>query len=394
MRKIVGIFSLILGLAIICTGIFMQIDLNKPKEEKENDIFETKTFKVKRMNKFNIEETCKTYSKIDSYINTVDYTKISFTYPNCVHEYDFTALYKTLKSEDGKISISIRKENENMTKYIKSMQTELAANNYNDIYSESEYSQIFTDKTDSGLEVNLIESNYIYGYAKTPYDVWYIAVDLKNDMILTFEIEVQNNIMSIEAIRELYKSIKVEEKKAEFLNTKTEGKYQVGTLKQNKKGFHDKGYKANLKVSTKYPEVATTSSNLSNSIFEIESVYEKVYAWISLEKESYNKTFEEKMTDEKKYSIQSYYENPLRYRNLQDSGIIKKTINGKEVRYYVFSYDYYLEDAKEKSDTQYLSEIFYEIEPGFYYKIYLNTKNILINEALISDFLNFTVEEY
>lgn len=395
MRRIVGVLLGIFGLTIIGAGIFMQIDSKDSKKEENKEIFQYKEVPIKRINKFEKEETCSTYKSVNSFLNTTDYTKISFTYPNCVHEYDLSFWHKMLKNEDGTITINVKKEDETLNNYLNSVKTKLAADKYEDFYQDLEYTEVYSDETDSGLKVRVIEANYQTGlYTATTYDKWYIAVDLENDMLLIFEVESKDRVINEEAIKELYKNVIVEKEQATFLNTKKEGNYQVGSIRQNKAGYYDKGYKVNLKVPNKYPEVETTSSNYAESIFEIESVYERVYAWISLEKDNYEKTFQEKMANEKKYSLMTYIENPTTYHNQKDYGIVKKTIDGKEVYYYIFSYDYFLEDSKEKSYTGYFSEIYYEIEPYFYYKIYLTTKNIEINEALISDFLDFTVEEY
>jgi len=116
-----------------------------------------------------------------------------------------------------------------------------------------------------------------------------------------------------------------------------------------------------------------------------------MYANLSIETENYE-DFKENVEKWKRITISSYNEDPERYRNIKDTGIIEKVINNKKVYYFIYTYDYYLNN--KKSNTNYISRVQYEIEPNTYVDLWISNTEVKIDEAFISDFLDFTIEEY
>ena len=393
MRKIICIIAIVFGVAIIGAGIFLQTDTNnKKEEEKQTEVSKNDGFE--RINQFKKNEVCSTYKLIDTYINTNNYTKINFSYPDCVHEYSLSLWYKNLKSEDEGITIDVRKDTETLNNYMGENETRLIGQSEEEEYHNTVKTSIYYTTNKEGKRVGILEANYQYHFiSTTAYDVWYVGIELNEEFILTIEIKVKDNVFSYEAVKEMIDSIKVEEEKATYKNSTVEGNKQIGTIRLNKNKEYEHGYKLTYEVSTKYPEVDSLGSDFNESVFETETINEKFYTQISLEFDYSSKTFDEKVETFKPIAG-STYENKETYRNLKDSGVLTKTISGKQIKYFVYTYDYYTEEAKTKSYTGYLSYAYYQIEPNYYYKMYISTKNIEINEAVISEFLNIKIEEY
>lgn len=389
MRKIISGLIIALGIAIVGTGIYLQLD----SKEEEIEVKEDTSFH--RINTLKLEETCSTYEPITTYINTSNYTKISFNYPNCVHEYDLSFWHKNLQSLDENLSIDIDMEKDTLNNYMNEKKTRIIGYKNEEEYKNLNYTEINYFTTQDDLKGAMLEANYQYQFLKTnSSDLWYVAIQITEELLLTFEIESKDYILSYQAIEELVNNIIVEEDAAIFKNSKIDSDYQLGSIKINKKDEYEHGYKLNFKIATKYPEVDSYGSDYDESTFQYETVSEKFYANISLEKDFINDTIDEKVEKFKKIVLSSYTDSPEHYKNITDTGIIKKTINGKEIYYYIFKFDYYTTDATSKSYTGYYSDVFYQIAPNFYYRIVLSNKNIEINEAVISEFLNFDIEEY
>ena len=393
MRKIICIIAIILGVAIIGGGVYLQLSSAEPKkEEKKGTMNQEDSFE--RVNTYKKNEVCTTYKLVDTYVNTNNYTKINFSYPDCVHEYSLSFWYKNLKSADEVISIDIRKDTEKLNNYMSEKETQLIGLAAEEEYHNAVRTGIHYTTNKEGKKVGILEANYQYYFiTTTSYDVWYIGIELNEDFILTIEIKVKDAVFSYEAVKEMIDSIKVEEEKAVYKNSTIEGEKQIGTIRLNKNKEYEHGFKLTYDVPVKYPEVDSLSSDYDESVFEFENINEKFYTNISLEHDSFYKTFDEKVEKFKPIAGSSY-QNSETYRNVKDSGILTKTISGKQIKYFIYSYDYFTEEAKTKSYTGYLSYAYYEIEPNYYYIIYISTKNIVINEAVISEFLNIKIAEY
>lgn len=396
MRKVICILAIILGAAIVGAGIFLQADSSSKKglEDEQDKTTVNNDDGFERLNQYKKKEVCTKYELIDTYINTNNYTKINFSYPNCVHEYDLNIWYKNLNSEDDIISIDIRKDTEKLTNYMNKKETKLMGQAQEEEYHNTVQTPIHYTTTKDGKKVGILEANYQYFFlSTTSYDEWFIGIELNQDFILTIEIKVKENVFSYEAVKDMIDSIVVEEEKATYKNSTVEGDKQIGTIRLNKNKEYEHGYKLTYEVSTKYPEVDSLGSDYNESVFEFENIKEKFYSQISLDYDSFYDTFDEKVSSFKT-SAGSTYEDTTRYRNLKDTGVLTKTISGKQIKYFVYSYDYFTEEAKTKSYTGYSSYAYYEIAPDYYYVIYLSTQNIEINEAVISEFLNIKIEEY
>jgi len=394
MRKIFSVFFMIAGIILISTSVFLQLDLGNDssqenkKQQKENKKEDT----FKPLNKFNLEEVCNLEEKVSTYINLSDYTKISFDYPSCVHEYELSFWYKFLDSEEKDIKIQISSDKESVNNYINQAKTKLIA-----LGNEKNYEMYYTDKaeitTKKGIKATLIQATYKYKSVVSTYvyDKWYIATQIDENQILKYEIEAKEKRISLKTIEDMIDSIKIEKNKATFKNSKQEGEYQIGSIRQNKYKTYNHGYIVNYKVSNKYPEVEAIGSDINESIFELEDTSKSTYVSMTLETSSYD-DFKEEVEMYHKSAFNSYNDYPDKYKNIKDTGVINKQIKNKNIYYFIVSSDYYIED--EKAATRSTSYVYYEVEPSFYLKIYISNKNSDITEEMIEEFLNFTIEEY
>lgn len=390
MRKIFFILFILLGIGIIGTGIFLQLDSKKEntKDVEESEKKETETFQ--RLNTFNLEETCTTNDSINTYVETVTFAKVNFNYPNCIHEYNLNESYKFLKNEDGSISMTVSKDKDTMKKYMNKQKTQIIAYKNNPDYQNIAYSDIISLTTENSIEVSFIEFNYQYGLSS--YDFWYICAKIDDSYILTFEIKSKDKIISYEVIKKLINSIELKENTAEFTNSTIEGNYQIGSLKQNFNNSYEHGFKLNYRISTDYPEVESVSTNYDQSNFEYKDINKDFFVTISLNRTTMNKTLKDEIESYSQNVGTSYENNPEIYRNNKNSGVIEKNINGKDIYYFTYSYDYYSES--EKTNSYEIGCVCYEITENFFYKIYISNRNYPITENFISQFLNFTLEEY
>ena len=390
MRRIIFIIVMLLGIGIISCGIFMQIDLTSDSSIKENNNIEkenqkdeqTKEDNLTRINKFNLKTTCQNFEETTTYINTSNFEKITFTYPNCIKEYILSYWRKNLTNEDDSIQLDVAIERNKINNYMNEKRTNIIAlkneNNY-----DIEYSEIKKIKTKDGKNVSILEANY---------NLVYIAVELEEEKILTFEYETNDNVISTEAIYTLIDNIKIDEDKAIFHDAINEGNYQVGTIKANKNKSYEHGYIVKYKVPKEYPATPALTSNINTVIFQYEELTKNLYVSMSIEAAIYLENIKAEIKQADKISTQTYAENKTSHRNFKTTGIIEKELNNKKVYYYIYTYDYYLND--KKIDTRYFATLLYELEPQMYVKLYMSTQEIKIDEKLISEYLNFTVEEY
>lgn len=389
MKKVFSIIFIVIGIGIITTGIYLQIN-KSPKTNVQEEKEEKQDLFVK-LNPHNLENTCTTYNKISTYINTSNYKKINIEYPDCVHEYDLSIWYKNLNNETDDISMKINIEKDSVNNFLNSKKTLIIAKKNNDMYQNVQYSDITNIKLNNEITLSILQHSYQMNFYQSSitYDVWDIALPIEQDNILTYEIITKNKIISYETIKDILSNITVDDN-ANFKNSTIDGEYQIGTLKQNKSDSYEHGYKLTYKVPNKYPEADTYSSNYDNSIFSSEDINQKTYISIELLSEKYN-TIQEEIQSMKDSTVKTYM-NEESYKNYKNNDIIQKNINNKNIFYFIHSYDYYLEN--KKSHTAYISYVYYQIAPNFFYRIYINNRNVEINEAFITTFLNFEVEEY
>lgn len=401
MRRIIFIIVMLLGIGIISCGIFMQIDLTSDSSIKENNNIEkenqkdeqTKEDNLTRINKFNLKTTCQNFEETTTYINTSNFEKITFTYPNCIKEYILSYWRKNLTNEDDSIQLDVAIERNKINNYMNEKRTNIIAlkneNNY-----DIEYSEIKKIKTKDGKNVSILEANYKTEFLHVvyTYNLVYIAVELEEEKILTFEYETNDNVISTEAIYTLIDNIKIDEDKAIFHDAINEGNYQVGTIKANKNKSYEHGYIVKYKVPKEYPATPALTSNINTVIFQYEELTKNLYVSMSIEAAIYLENIKAEIKQADKISTQTYAENKTSHRNFKTTGIIEKELNNKKVYYYIYTYDYYLND--KKIDTRYFATLLYELEPQMYVKLYMSTQEIKIDEKLISEYLNFTVEEY
>ena len=390
MKKIFSIFLIIIGIGIIVTGIYLQIDKNSENVNKE-DKQEPKKDTFVELNPHNLESTCTNYNKISTYLNTSDYKKISFDYPDCLHEYDLSFWYKSLASENDDIKMKVYIEKDTISNYLNSEKTNIISKKNNTMYQNVQYSEITSEKINDQLTISVLQHSYQMNLYPAPitYDVWNIALPIDQNNILVSEITTKDKIMTYATIKDIFSNMKIEDN-AIFKNSTPVDDYQIGTLKQNKPDSFEHGYKVTYRVPNKYPEVDALSSNYDTSIFLYEDINQKNYISIELVNEQYN-TLQEEIESIKEATLKTY-DFADTYRNYKNNAILQKNINSKNVSYFIDSYDYYLNN--KKSHTAYISYIYYPIAPNFFYKVYINTTSVEITEKYIATFLNFEVEEY
>lgn len=400
-KKIFGIITVLLGAVVISLGITLQFNKkDEDSKEKEQDV--SQNVEIKNINNFGDKEVCSNSKQISTFINTYHSDKISFTYPDCVHEYDLSDGWKQLdnviNSSDNRITISINYEDSTIDKYMSRVKTRIISDKEDDDYVNLEYSDVqkFTNK--NGLEVQLIQEikrvSRIYPEGSF-YDneYWYIAVKLTDEEILKIEISVRDGTMSKDVIKEFFDNVKIEKGQADFISVKKEGDYQVGSIRQNKNGEYEHGYIVNFKIPNKYPKEDRTKSNYYYIYFyfeELNQLRRKISISLTLEKETIN-SLEKTVENYNKYSLE-YYNEDKHYRNIQDSKVIKKNLAGKDILYFIVSGDYYL-DGK-KSSTYYSSKVYYKIDDTMFYCINISNVNEPVDDKFISELLDFTIEEY
>lgn len=390
MRKIIAGVFFILGAVVIATGVFLQFNEEEQKSKEKLSSEETnKEVKFNIVNSYNLKDTCTTYNKVPAYIYFTDYTKVSFNYPDCVHEYGLSHWYKHLSDElyGGDINISVSREKTDPKTLLNRKKTALIGYKNEGMYDDVEYADITELTLENGLKAYAFQYNYRNDYFNISYgNQWYVMVELEKEKSVLLDIRVNDNIMSQKAILDIINSIKVE--KVESIKiSKVDGNYQIGSIKQNSYKKYDHGFIVNFKVNNKYPERETTSTNINGVVFEYEDLSENIY--VSYEMGTTSKTILEEAQSFKKVTAEEETETQ---RNVKNGELIQKEINGKKIIYFINSHDYYSDN--KKTSTYYLSYVYYEIEPNLFLKIYISNKNHEINEAFISEFLDFTVEEY
>ncbi|MBE6151332.1 MAG: hypothetical protein E7162_05935 [Firmicutes bacterium] len=397
MKKIIPIILIILGCGLIATGIYLQlennnsnIDKDKKETKEENKKQENNTFTA--LNEYNLPTICSKNDTIPTYINRSDYSKVTFDYPSCVHEYELTFYSKVLSTNDYHTRMFITVDKKTLNNYMNEKYVYLVGLK-NEEFPDIKYTNIYTTTTKNNLKASIIQANYstTFMYSTTTFDTWYIAVELEEELILTFQLDTKGNVFDYENIMAMIDSVKLEKDAAIYAHSKLENGYQIGTIKQNKYKSYEHGYKLNYKVKEKYPEIDSLTTNINSAVFEKEELNYKMYANLSIETENYE-DFKENVEKWKRITISSYNEDPERYRNIKDTGIIEKVINNKKVYYFIYTYDYYLNN--KKSNTNYISRVQYEIEPNTYVDLWISNTEVKIDEAFISDFLDFTIEEY
>jgi len=389
MRKILAIVFVIFGVGIITTGVVLQLNTEKEKETNEKQE-EKEITKLNIVNSYNLKDTCTTYNKIPAFVYFTDFTKVSFNYPDCVHEYDLNHWMKQLRDDphDDKIAITITKEKNDPQTILKQKKTLLIGWKNEGMYDEVEYSDILEKTFNNGITAHLFQYNYkmdlITRVASS--GKWYVVIEVNENNSLMLDIATDDYMMSQKAIFDIIESIKIE-KVDSINNSKVEGNYQIGTIRQNSYNKYGHGYSVTYKVNNKYPEITATTTNINGAVFGYEDISKEIYVAYEMETD-YRTTLEEaqsykKVTEQKETETN---------RNIKNGNIIQKEINGKEIIYFINSYDYYLDN--KKTSTYYTSYVYHEIEPNLFLKIYISNKNHEINEAFISEFLDFTVEEY
>jgi len=400
MKKIIFIFVITLGFCIIGLGIFLQINesnSSNQSETKEENKFQT----FERINKYNLPEVCSIYDTISTYINTSDYQKINFNYPNCVHEYQLNFWNKMLQNEDKSVEIEVVALRQSADNYMDQQKT-YAISLKNEHNYDVEHTEVIKTTSQNNFNVYLMEINYQWQspYTTYSYDIWNIAIELEENFLLTIEVSSKDKIISYKAIEELFNSVTVEKDAAIFSHSVIDGNYQVGTIKSNFYNSFEHGYKINYKMPIKYPEIDSFTSNINSAIFSYEelilnensqNIHKKVYLSLTVEYDFYD-NFKQMVETSKNISIQPYNQDNETYRNIKDTGIIESKINDKNVYYFIYTYDYYLDN--KKMNTNYLSRVFYEIEPQIYVELWIDNQEVEVNENFIRDVYNFTMEEY
>ena len=388
MKKIIGLIIILLGGLLIGGGVFIQVTGNSTFDKKKN---ETENPSIVRADARGVKTYCDD-EMIDTYLQLNDYTKISFAYPKCVKEYTLSYRAKQLLSEDRTLRFNAFIVSEKPKAFLNSKKTYLVSLSEDKRYTDFIYSDIKEMKY-GDLTYYYFDATYysvgILDNSKTLRDEWYIAIPFKDgNNTLTISFVSNDKAISSNAIAKIIKSMKIEENKAEFVHSKEEGNYIVGSIKQNKNDSYEHGYKLKYKVPSEIPEEASIDSDINTVVFSKEDINESQYVSLSIEGTS----------DSIKERANSYKSNtsPLgeNYKNAKSTDVKFKNYNNHNLYYFITSYDLYDKDKNEYLNTYYTLYAFVEIGKNDYVKVYMSNKKIPITEKNLEDYLNFKIEEY
>ena len=390
MKKVFGLILILFGGLFIGGGIFVQVSGNSPfnKNKIEDPVIVRADVKG-----------AKTYcdgEMIDTYLQLNDFTKISFSYPECVKEKRLSYHLKQLSSEDRTIRMDVSVSNDKPKAFLNTKKTYLISLGEDEHYTDFDYSDIKEIKY-GDISAYYFDATYysvnIIDNSKMIRDEWYIAVPFKNsesheEKILTIALTSIDKAISSSAIEELIKSLKIEENKAEFIHSKEEGEYLVGSIKQNKFDSYEHGYILKYKAPKSLPETASTNTDINSVVFSTEDIDKSEFVNISLDNSS-----ESAIDNAKSYYGISNKED--KNQKIKEKTEIKfMTYNNYNVYYFITSYDYYHSETKEYLSTYYTLYAFIEISKNDYAKIYMSNKKIPITEEKFKKYLNFQIEEY
>lgn len=381
MRKVLSITIMLFGTMIIGMGIFFQ---TSDANTADNSI-QKKKLSYAPFNIFNEEQVCTAYQDVSTFINLNNGDMISFSYPDCVKEYDLSFWSKNLISEDKNIEFYITKVSNNATNYLEIKRKKIEND---DNYINVNTSNINTFVNDNNLEISFIQTNYQKNNVEeeTNYDSWYIAIKIDNDNSLVWEIVSRNGVFPYSVIGKIFNSLKITKSGANLVNTTKKEDFQVGYIYQNIDNSYQHGYKINLKIPNKYMEVKSYKTDFDESIFQYQNANESIYIDLSIDKDSY-RIVDEKIDLSHKTLVANRDNNDWK-NDIVDTGVVAQIIDNKQVYYSIYSY------YDNNGDSNYLTYVYYEVANGFFYKIYISSSNVVIDEEFISQFLDFSVEEY
>ena len=266
MKKIFGLFFILIGGILIGLGLYVQLSDKEVFNSKDKEVVQSLT----RADTKGGTITCNG-GLTSTFLQLNDYTKISFSYPDCVNEYKLSYKYKQLYNNDNDVRLDVSiSSNEKAKAFLNTKKTYLISLSEDKYYSDFDYSDIKEMKLDN-LSYYYFNATYnrvgIVDKSKTIIDNWYVAVPFINsesneERIITFTFSSQDKVIDSSAIEKMMRSIVIEENKAEYKHSKEEEGYLVGTIKQNKYKSYDHGYILNYKVSNTIPEEETTSTNI------------------------------------------------------------------------------------------------------------------------------------
>lgn len=398
MKKILGLILILIGVILIGSGIFIQLN---SKEENKDVVVDTS---FKRVNNFNGEELGTNSKMINSYYNDYNYNIYNFSYPDIVHEYNLSNTFKSFESVDGNVKITIKNENDTLNTYLNKFKTKLISYKDDEYISNLEDTGILS-RTIDGVTYKYLEWNYSSGIDpkfSSNYDEWRVGIEVNistdegvKTQTIVVEITAKNGVMSTKAIDNIMKSIKVEEKKAVYKRFKEEGNYLVGFLQQNKYKEYEHGYKLNFKIPKTIPEIDSITSNVYATELLNETPQDKKTIIYSIDKVSSNNTIESTSLSYYKIDQSSYKESDTRKNiSLTKPKFVK--LNGKDIYYYRLEYDLY--SNKKYTSTYKKLEAFCEIGDKLYLKVIISFTNSdkkqEITEDFLAQYLNYEVEEY
>ncbi len=377
MRKMYFCLVIIIGALIIGLGIFFQVnDQEKPQPRIEPILFE-------RINAYDQPVVCSNITKEKTYLNMLDNTKVTIDYPNCVHEYNLSYWHKNLKSANEDITLNVYIVKSTVNDYL-NKQKELLSKIVNVQFSDKQELISNNEKKYYALEAN-------YQLDKTTYDDIYVAYNIAEKYLLTYEFKVKNGVLDKHIIDSLIDDVIIEENAAKLTSASENNSLLVGSLKQNKLNSYNSGYIIKYQVPNDYTNIPSTNNDLFSTDFYKKTTQGEYHVNIQVMNSinPLNKVINNLYTT----STNHYKKKPLTYQNQKDTEVVEEELAGKKVSYFIFSYDYF-NDAQEYAFSESFAYVYYEIAPNFFYTIYIKANHDPITEDVITSFLDIETNEY
>jgi len=378
------ILAIIILLLII--GVITVVSLNK--KEKNSDGF----------NPYELTTYYEYTGYEETYLNSDD-DKIIIKHPNNIHNYlnyDVSLqLLDAYTSTEQKISVEITTAKyDNIDVYLErmfSIHVTKELTSETGFFDDLQYTNIIQDEI-NGKTFKYFAYAYEFLDKKTVYYI--LASQIDQERILTVEINVKDGLLSYDAIKQIM-DYELLEGKREKLKYEEENGYYIGNISTKKYGQYNTGYKLNFQIKNDYTLNENNSYKLQyvkESLNKKTSVITSFYVGITS-----SETIEEKIVNTlenyQRYNIENYTQSPETYRNVKQTGIRQKTINNKNIYYYIIEYDYYLKNG-EYSTKYYTSYVIEKVDEKIYISNFINTIKTPITNELIGEIINYSIEEY
>ena len=100
------------------------------------EVIVPKELNIELLNEYNAPTICSKNDTTSAYINRSDYSKVTFNYPNCVHEYELSFYSKVLSTSDLHTRMFISIDKKTINKVVNKITTIEKIDSGEDIYKE------------------------------------------------------------------------------------------------------------------------------------------------------------------------------------------------------------------------------------------------------------------